>query len=419
MSTADYEKLGVFYLGRTGRPGDAPASRQLLLYDSRDLTTHAVCVGMTGSGKTGLCIGLLEEAVIDGIPALVIDPKGDLTNLLLTFPRLRPEDLAPFVPEDEAKRAGVSREEYARTVAETWRKGLAAWDEDGARIQRLRDAAEFQVYTPGGTAGTPVSALRSFGPPPEAVAGDAELLRQRVATTASSLLGLIGVEADPVKSREHVLVSSLLARAWSAGKSLDLPALVEQIQSPPMTKVGVLDLESFYPAKERFALVVALNNLLAGPGFAAWSAGAPLDVDAFLHAPSGKPRVSIFTLSHLGDDERMFFVSLLLNEVLVWMRSQKGTSAAPPHPGTGRRAALRCGARLASGRLDALSRAPPPRRGPHRLRRCQAQAQRHRRRRLLRALLRRRARARLEQGYPDGAHPGRPVARAARRGGVW
>ena len=327
MGATDYEKLGVFYLGRTGRPGDAPGKRQLLLYDSRDLTTHAVCVGMTGSGKTGLCIGLVEEAALDGIPALVIDPKGDLTNLLLTFPQLRPEDFAPYVPEDEAKRAGVSREAYARTVAESWKKGLAAWDEDGARIQRLRDAADFTVYTPGGTAGTPVSALRSFAPPAATVAEDAELLRQRVATTASSILGLIGVEADPVKSREHVLVSSLLGQAWAAGKALDLPSLIEQIQTPPMAKVGVLDLETFYPAKERFALVVALNNLLASPGFSAWTQGVPLDVGAFLHSPSGKPRVSIFSIAHLGDAERMFFVSLLLNEVVGWMRTQGGTSS--------------------------------------------------------------------------------------------
>jgi hypothetical protein len=323
----DYEKLGVFYLGRTGRPNDKAGTRELLLYDSSDLTTHAVCVGMTGSGKTGLCIGLLEEALIDGIPALVIDPKGDLTNLLLTFPKLRPEDFAPWVPADEAKRAGMSAEAYAQTVADTWKRGLAEWDQDGARIQRLRDAAEFTVYTPGGTAATPISILRSFTPPPEEVSGDPELLRQRVATTASSLLGLAGIEADPVKSREHVLLSALFSKAWAEGKELDLPQLIEQVQTPPIGKLGVLDLETFYPAKERFALVMALNNLVASPGFAAWTQGEPLDVGALLHGPKGKPRVAILSIAHLGDAERMFFVSLLLNEVVGWMRTQPGTSS--------------------------------------------------------------------------------------------
>jgi hypothetical protein len=323
----DYEKLGVFYLGRTGRPNDKAGTRQLLLYDSSDLTTHAVCVGMTGSGKTGLCIGLLEEALIDGIPALVIDPKGDLTNLLLTFPRLRPEDFAPWVPPDEAKRAGESPEAYAKTVAETWKQGLADWDQDGTRIQRLRDAAEFTVYTPGGSAGTPISVLRSFTPPPPEVSSDPELLRQRVATTASSLLTLAGIEADPVKSREHVLLSALFAKAWAEDQEVDLPHLIEQIQTPPIAKLGVLDLETFYPAKDRFALVMALNNLVAAPGFSAWSEGEPLDIATLLHGPKGKPRVAILSIAHLGDAERMFFVSLLLNEVVGWMRTQPGTSS--------------------------------------------------------------------------------------------
>src|SRR5450631_1571243 len=326
-TTDDYEKLGVFYLGRTGRPKDRAETRELLLYDSSDLTTHAVCVGMTGSGKTGLCIGLLEEALIDGIPALVIDPKGDLTNLLLTFPKLRAEDFAPWVPADEAKRAGVPAEEYAGTVADAWKKGLADWGQDGARIQRLRDAADFTIYTPGGTAGTPLSILRSFTPPPESVAGDVELLRQRVATTASSLLALAGIEADPVKSREHVLLSALFSKAWAEGEGLDLPGLIEQVQTPPVAKLGVLDLETFYPAKERFALVMALNNLVASPGFAAWMEGEPLDIGALLHGPGGKPRVAILSIAHLGDAERMFFVSLLLNEVVGWMRTQAGTSS--------------------------------------------------------------------------------------------
>jgi hypothetical protein len=317
--TAELEKLGAFYLGRT----DAGP----LLYDARDLVTHAVCVGMTGSGKTGLCVGLLEEAALDGIPAIVIDPKGDLANLLLTFPALRAEDFAPWIEEDAARRAGASPAEFAAREAERWRTGLAAWSQDGARIARLRAAADFAVYTPGSTAALPVSILASFRAPSAAVRADGEALRERVATTAASVLGLLGITADAVQSREHILLATILDAAWKAGRDLDLAALIQQVQTPPVERVGVLDVETFYPAKERFALAMALNNLLAAPGFAAWLEGEPLDVAALLHSPAGKPRVAIFSIAHLGDAERMFFVALLLGEVLAWMRAQPGTSS--------------------------------------------------------------------------------------------
>jgi hypothetical protein len=323
----EFEKLGVFYLGR---PYDLKAKKPrqgLLLYDSKDLVTHAVCVGMTGSGKTGLCISLLEEAAIDGIPAIVIDPKGDLGNLLLTFPELGVEDFAPWINEDDARSKGVSSQEYARQQAEFWRKGLAAWGQDGARIQRLREAAEFAIYTPGSTAGLPVSILKSFARPPSAVDDDPELLREHVANTATSLLGLLGIQADPLRSREHIFLATILDATWRKGKDLDLAGLIQEIQTPPVSKVGVFDLESFYPAKDRFELVMALNNLLAAPGFSVWMEGEPLDVGRMLYTSQGKPRVAIFSIAHLGDGERMFFVSLLLNQVVGWMRNQSGTTS--------------------------------------------------------------------------------------------
>jgi hypothetical protein len=307
----DYEKLGVFYLGKT-KPDGAP-----LLYHSSDLVTHAVCVGMTGSGKTGLCIGLLEEAAIDGIPAIVIDPKGDLSNLLLTFPNLDAKDFAPWVEEgqDPAQQADL------------WKKGLASWQQDGDRIARLKNAAEFTIYTPGSDAGVPVSVLASFAAPDAKTLDDREAMRDRVTATVTSLLGLIGIDADPVQSREHVLLSNLLDTAWRAGKSLDLAALIAQIQNPPTQKIGVLDLESFYPSKDRFGLAMAFNNLLASPGFEAWLTGDPLDIGKMLWTPAGKPRISIFSIAHLSDAERMFFVSLLLNQTLSWVRTQSGTSS--------------------------------------------------------------------------------------------
>jgi len=323
----DFEKMGAFYLGRRFDPQKKEPGKSLVLYDSKDLVTHAVCVGMTGSGKTGLCIALLEEAAIDGVPSIIIDPKGDLSNLLLTFPQLNGEAFEPWINEDDARKKSKSNREYADQQAEMWAKGLQDWGQSGDRIQRLRDAADFAIYTPGSNAGIPVSILKSFAAPDPAVLDDTELLRDRINTTTTSLLGLLGIQADPIQGREHILISTILDSHWSQGHDLDLGTLIQLIQNPPMTKVGVLDLESFYPSKERFSLVMALNNLIASPGFGAWMEGEPLDIDRILHGSTGKPRVSIFSIAHLGDAERMFFVSLLLNQVLGWMRAQSGTTS--------------------------------------------------------------------------------------------
>ncbi len=326
-TSADFEKLGVFYLGRPYDLGAKQPTPGLVLYDSKDLVTHAVCIGMTGSGKTGLCLALIEEALLDSIPVLLIDPKGDLANLCLTFPELRPEDFKPWVNEDDARRKGLAVDAFAAQQAELWKTGLAAWGEDGARIRRLRDAADVAVYTPGSTAGLPVSIVKSFAAPPPSVRDDAELFRDRIGTTATSLLGLLGIEADPLQSREHILLAKLFEAAWREGRDLDLGALIQQIQSPPIAKVGALDLEAFFPAKDRFAMATRLNNLLAAPGFDAWLEGEPLDIGALLHTAEGKPRAAIFSIAHLSDAERMFFVSLLLNEMLGWVRAQSGTTS--------------------------------------------------------------------------------------------
>ena len=323
----DFEKLGVFYIGREY---DLPAKKpgqNLILYDSKDMVTHGVCVGMTGSGKTGLCIAILEEAAIDGIPAIIIDPKGDLPNMLLTFPQLRPEDFAPWINEDDARRKGLSPQDFAAKQAELWKTGLASWGESGDRIARLKQAADFVIYTPGSTAGIPISILKSFAAPPPALLEDDELLRDRITSTVTSLLGLVGKDADPIKSKEHILISTILDSAWRQGIDLDLPSLIQQIQTPPVTKIGVIDLDSFYPARDRFELAMLINNLLAAPGFSAWMEGEALDIGQILHSPSGKPRMSIFSIAHLSDAERMFFVSLLLNQVLAWMRQQSGTTS--------------------------------------------------------------------------------------------
>jgi hypothetical protein len=323
----DFEKLGVFYLGSEYDLNAKKLQESLLLYDSRDLVTHAMVVGMTGSGKTGLCIDLIEEAAIDGVPSILIDPKGDLTNLLLTFPQLRGEDFLPWVNPDDASRKGLTVEDFANQQASLWQKGLAEWGQSGQRIQRMRDAAEIAIYTPGSTAGIPVSILKSFAAPPPEILEDGELFQERITTTVTSILGLLNIEADPLQSREHILLSTIISQMWRQGQDLDLAALITLIQKPPVTKIGVLDLESFYPTKERFSLVMALNNLIASPGFSAWLTGIPLDIGQILHTPQGKPRVAIFSVAHLGDAERMFFVSLLLNQILGWMRTQPGTTS--------------------------------------------------------------------------------------------
>jgi hypothetical protein len=323
----DYEKLGAFYLGREFDPAANALKDDLVLYDSKDLTTHAVCVGMTGSGKTGLCLSLLEEAAIDGVPAICIDPKGDLGNLMLTFPNLEPSDFEPWVDSGDAARKGVSTPELAAKTAETWKNGLAEWDQAPERIGKLRSAVDVAIYTPGAETGLPLSVLRSFSPPSPETLADAGALRDRVASVVSGLLSLLGIEADPIGSREHILLANILEGAWRAGLSLDMTGLIQAVQKPAFDKLGAFDLETFFAAKDRLKLAMQLNNLIASPGFATWMQGEPLDAQRLLFTAEGKPRISIISIAHLNDAERMFIVTLVLNEVIAWMRNQSGTGS--------------------------------------------------------------------------------------------
>ncbi len=323
----DFEKLGAFYLGKEYDLAKDKLLDRLVMYDARDLTTHAVCVGMTGSGKTGLCVVLLEEAAIDHVPAIIIDPKGDITNLLLTFPQLQPDDFRPWINADDARRKKLSEDEFAGKQADLWRKGLADWGQDGDRIKLLRESADVTIYTPGSDSGVPVSILQSFAAPQLSWDTDAELLRERIQGTVGALLGLIGVDADPVRSREHILLSNLFEHFWRHGEDLDLPKLILSIQSPPIRQLGVFDVDTFFPEKDRFALAMNLNNIIAAPGFQTWLQGQPLDVPSFLGTSSGQTRHSIFYIAHLSDAERMFFVTMLLNQIVTWMRTQPGTTS--------------------------------------------------------------------------------------------
>lgn len=324
---ADYEKMGVFYLGKTYDLKQKTLLEDLTLIKSKDLTTHAAIIGMTGSGKTGLGIGLIEEAAMDKIPVIAIDPKGDLANIALTFPNLSKEDFLPWVNPSEAVNKGLELDAFAQGQADLWRKGLADWNQDPSRIQQMRDNVDIRVYTPGSSAGMGVQAVRSFQPPKMGVDQDPDGYRELLQTTVTSVLTLVGVESDPLTGREHILIASILDHAWRQNKELTMEGLIAAVQKPPVEKIGVLDMESFYPSKERFELAMKVNNLLASPGFQAWMEGEPLNIPRFLHNAEGKPRVSVFSIAHLSDRERMFFVTLLLNELVGWMRTQSGTGS--------------------------------------------------------------------------------------------
>jgi hypothetical protein len=322
-----FEKLGAFYLGKRYDTEADKLTDELVLYDAKDLTTHAVIIGMTGSGKTGLGIGLLEEAALDHIPVIAIDPKGDMGNLLLTFPQLRPEDFRPWVNARAASDNGQTVDEYAAAQAALWKNGLGEWGQTGKRIAQMRKNVDLAIYTPGSNAGLPVSVLQSFAAPDPALIDDVDLYRERVQATATGILTLLGVDADPISSREHILVSQLLDHAWREGRDLDISSLIAEIQDPPIERVGVMTLDSFFPAKDRFSLAMRLNNLLAAPGFEAWMEGEPLNTKNLLYTAEGKPRISVLSIAHLDDAQRMFFVSMLLNDLIAWMRAQQGTSS--------------------------------------------------------------------------------------------
>ncbi len=316
---------GKFYIGRTYDTKAKKTLTDLTLYDPDDLTTHGVVVGMTGSGKTGLCIDILEEAALNGIPALLLDPKGDIANLLLHFPQLAPEDFQTWIDSEEARREGKSVEQFATDISKVWRKGLSDWGIEPERIERVRNSVQYAVYTPGSDAGLPISVLASLKAPQIPWEKNRELLREKISSTVTALLSLVGIETDPVRSREHILVSNIFEHAWKAGMDLDLVSLIRQIQSPPFERLGALELDQFFPTDDRFEMAMSLNNLLASPTFQGWMEGDQLDIERLLWTPEGKPRHTVFYMAHLSDAERMFFTTLLLTALEAWVRLQPGS----------------------------------------------------------------------------------------------
>ncbi len=321
------EKLGSFYLGAKYDVDTKEISSESVNYDSRDLTTHAVCVGMTGSGKTGLCIGLLEEAAIDQVPAIIIDPKGDMTNLLLQFDGLKASSFEQWINPDDANRKGMTPSEYAKATAKKWKDGLASWGQDTTRISNLKNAVDYTIFTPGSDSGIPINIMGSFAAPKLEFDEHSEMLRERIQGTVAALLGMIQSKVDPVRSREGILLANLFEHHWKNKEDLDITKIIKGIQSPPFSQLGVFDIETFFPQKDRFDLAMAFNTLVASPQFQYWLQGESLDIDKIYFTPEGKPRHSIFYIAHLTESERMFFVTLLLNSLITWMRAQSGTSS--------------------------------------------------------------------------------------------
>ena len=322
MSHIDYESLKLFYIGKQKIDGNyAP-----VVYQNKDLLTHAAIIGMTGSGKTGLGITLLEEAAIDNIPSIIIDPKGDMTNLLLTFPNLQASDFEPWIEEQEAINSGKSVQEFAQSRATLWKNGLEADFQDVSRIEKFKNSADFTIYTPGSDAGVQVSILSSFKAPSKEVLEDNELLVSLINSTVSSILALIEEKTDS-SSKESILLSSIFLNAFKEQKDLSLEDLINLIVTPPFSKIGVFDLETFFAQADRLKLALKLNGVIANPAFSTWIEGESLDISKMLYDEKGKAKVSIFSIAHLNDSQRMFFVTILLNQMVAWMRGQEGTTS--------------------------------------------------------------------------------------------
>ena len=317
--------MSDFFLGGPidSATGDRAAG-QRTVYDASDLTTHGVIVGMTGSGKTGLGIIYLEEALSAGIPTLVLDPKGDMTNLLLTFPDLAPADFEPWIDPATVGDDETIGDAAAKT-ASRWTEGLADWDLDGTDIRRLRERAGFTIYTPGSTTGTPLDIIGSLDGPPGSFDDNTEALRDEILGFTSGLLGMVDIDSDPISSRETILITNLIEHAWRHNQSLDIATLLDWIQRPPIRKLGVFDVDAFFPPKDRLDLAMKLNGLLASPGFATWMDGSPLDIDSLLWDQDGTPQAAVIYLAHLSEDERQFVVTLVLSKLITWMRSQPGS----------------------------------------------------------------------------------------------
>jgi len=322
-----YEKLGIFYLGKEVDIKTQDLKDELFLMKSKNLTTHAAIIGMTGSGKTGLGIDLIEEAVLDKIPSIIIDPKGDMGDLLLAFDDFDPKKFEKWIDEGEASKKGVTKEELAKQTASFWENGIKSFGQDRDRVKRYKNGADFTIYTPGSTAGVSLSILDSFEAPSKEIVEDADSFAYIINASVSSILSLLDIKADPIKSPEYLLLSTIFKYHFKRGESITLETLIGDVTNPPFEKIGVLPLNSFYPQSKRLELAMLLNSVLSSPTFESWIKGEKLDINSLLYTKEMKPKVSILSIAHLNDNERMFFVTLFLNRYISWMRKQSGSGS--------------------------------------------------------------------------------------------
>ncbi len=312
------------YLGKAFDPTTKTMGEPFLV-DPADFTTHGIVIGMTGSGKTGLSMGVVEEVLKAGIPVIVIDPKGDMTNVALTFDRLAPEQFLPWVDGDQAAREGKTREQMAEETAGVWAKGLGEWGIAPADVKIYVAGHTLRILTPGSSAGIPVNLIESLEAPGVDFETEEEELRGEIDAIVTALLSLVQIKSDPISGREYILLFTLIEDAWRRGQDLHLESLIGLVGNPPVDTVGALPLETFYPGSQRKELMLALNNLLASPPFEAWREGERIDIERWVRGVDGKPAVTVVYTAHLDDEQRVMVTALLLNKIVTWMRRQPGT----------------------------------------------------------------------------------------------
>ena len=320
-----YEKLGLFYLGKDVDKTTMEALEVLTLLKNKNFTTHAAIIGMTGSGKTGLGAGIIEEAAIDNIPSIIIDPKGDMGDLCLSDPSFSSKTFEPWV-RDEALSKEKDPAEYAQQIATMWQEGIKSFGQDNSRVEKFHTVAK-TIYTPGSSAGVSINIISSLETPPPQIMEESDIFNAYLKSTVTSLLSLIGITADPLDSKEYILLAQIITNAWLREEDLSIETIIGRIINPSFKKIGVLSLDDFYSQNARFKLATKFNALLASPSFSLWLQGDNLDIQKLLYDENGKAKIAIFSIAHLNDDERMFFVTLLLNKYIAWMRRQSGTSA--------------------------------------------------------------------------------------------
>jgi hypothetical protein len=302
--------------------------------------THAVVFGMTGSGKTGLLLVMVEEALRAGVPVLVLDVKGDLANLALGCSSSGPEAYAPFVHE------GRDRERRAEALHRQRGESLAFWELSSDDGVALHESIALKILTPGSDAGEPLHLLSSLEHANPRWSTHASEARNALSAAISLVLRVMGRDDDPARSREHVLLSLLAERRLRAGEGATLDVLIGDLSEPPFETVGALALDEFVSVNERASLAAALNALLASPTFAAWRTGEGIDVARWMSPrEDAKVPAVIVSVAHLDDEARMHVLGIVLEETLSWTRSLPGTNKlralvvfdevyglVPPHP---------------------------------------------------------------------------------------